>query len=186
MGITLLLALYLPYIISRFVYKEHMIRYNFKIPRKWTKKKVGYILFALGLSYILIPFYLSSTGIYHNWPVMSDFKNLFILFIGTNLLGLWDELFFVCTTLGILKRYFPFRTANIATTIIFTSFLYELGFRSWGFLIIPIFAFLQGWAYNKTSDLVYVIAIHLTVDVVLFLALVHAHYPVWLSIFLTG
>lgn len=185
MGLPILLALFLPYVISRFIYKEHKIRYNFTIPRRWSKKKIGYLFFALVLSYTIIPFYLVTSGVYKNWPVEPGFYNLFVLFLGTNLLGIWDELFFVCTVLGILKRYFSFKVANIATTIIFTAFLYELGFQGWGIFIVPIFAFLQGWAYNKTNDLVYVITIHLTVDLVLYLALLHAHYPEWPTIILT-
>ncbi|HVT00753.1 MAG TPA: CPBP family glutamic-type intramembrane protease [Patescibacteria group bacterium] len=186
MGGALGLALILPFLISRFFYKEDKIKYNFHIPHKWKPIRYGYILFAFVLAYLMIPFYLKTSGVYHNWPVMPGFMNLFVLFLGTNLLGIWDELFFVSTTLGILKRYFPFMTANIATTIVFTSFLYELGFREWGFLIVPIFCFLQGWVYNKTNDLVYVIAIHLTVDFILYFALLHANYPSWIPVFITG
>lgn len=185
MGTMLGLALILPYLISRFIYKDDRVKYNFHIPKKWSKTRFAYILFAFVLSYLMIPLYLNSTGVYHNWPVRPAFLDLFVLFLGTNILGIWDELFFVSTMLGILRRYFPFLIANIATTVIFTSFLYELGFREWGFLIVPIFAFLQGWAYQKTNDLLYVITIHLTVDFVLYFALLNANYPTWIPVFIT-
>jgi membrane protease YdiL (CAAX protease family) len=78
-----------------------------------------------------------------------------------------------------------FKYANAAQAVIFTLFLFELGFRGWApFAIFP-FALSQGYIFNKTHSLLYVITIHLIIDLVLYLALIHAHYPQWLPIFLT-
>jgi membrane protease YdiL (CAAX protease family) len=118
------------------------------------------------------------------WSFELTVASLGLLFIGTNALGIWDELFFVVTVLGLLRRHMPFLWANIAQAIMFTSFLYELGFRGWApFAIFP-FALLQGIVFKKTENLFYVIAIHLTLDFILYLALIDAHYPGSVPIFI--
>jgi len=184
MGVTLFLAVAIPYVISRFVYKENFVRFQFHHGRKWYKKEIFYVLLAGGISYFLIPFYLKNTGAYLNWAVEPGVSNIVRLFIGTNVLGIWDELFFVSTVLGIFRRFLKFFWANLAQGILFTAFLYELGFTGWGFIMIFLFALLQGYIFRRTESLLYVITIHLTIDFVLFLALIHAFHPTWLPIFL--
>jgi membrane protease YdiL (CAAX protease family) len=128
---------------------------------------------------------MQSTGEYHNWNFDLTVESLGLLFIGTNALGIWDELFFVVTVLALLRRHLPFVWANLAQASMFTAFLYELGFRGWApFLIFP-FALLQGIVFKKTENLIYVIAIHLTLDFVLYLALINAHHSHLLPIFIT-
>lgn len=178
-------ALMLPYLVSRYIYKDRLIRFTFRGNRPWRKKEVAYIGLAAVLSYLILPYYLKSTGAYLNWPAVESAGEIFKLFIGTNALGIWDELFFICVTLGILRRYFSFWQANLAQAILFTSFLYELGFTAWAFIPIYIFALLQGYIFSKTESLLYVITIHLTVDLFLFLALLNAHNPALVPIFIT-
>ena len=108
------------------------------------------------------------------------------LLIGTEALGLWDELFFVLTILAILRQYMPFWWANCIQAILWTLFLYQLSFRSWGPVFIFAFALLQGYIFLRTKSLLYLLSIHLTLDFILFLALVHAHYPELVRIFITG
>jgi hypothetical protein len=79
---------------------------------------VAYIAFTAALAYLILPFYLASTGSYHNWTVEPGALNLFRLFIGTNGLELWDELFIVATVLAVFRFYLPFRWANIAQAIL--------------------------------------------------------------------
>lgn len=185
MGTALFLAVAIPYFISRYLYKDYLVRFQFHHGRRWYKKEVAYILITAVISYFLLPFYLSNTGAYLNWMVDAGSSNIIRLFIGTNALGIWDELFFVSTVLGILRRFMPFIWANIVQSILFTSFLYELGFTGWGFIMIFIFALIQGVVFKKTESLFYVITIHLTLDLILFLALIHAHHPDWIPIFIT-
>lgn len=184
MGTTLILSLITPYLISTYIYKEHIIKFQWHHGRNWYTTEILYIFLTAAICYFLLPFFLRDTGSYQNWTVEPGFDNLFRLFIGTNALGLWDELFFVCTVLGILRRYLSFGQANFLQSILFTSFLYELGFRGWGFLMIFVFALIQGYVFKKTDSLIYVITIHLTLDFILYLALIHAHHPDWLPIFL--
>jgi hypothetical protein len=67
-----------------------------------------------------------------------------------------------------------------------TSFLYELGFRGWGPLLIFPFALSQGYVFKTTKSLLYIITVHLTIDFMLFLVLIHLHHPEHLRIFLTS
>ena len=184
MGTLLGLAVLLPYVISRFVYKDHLVRFQWHHGRSWYKTELFYIGLTAVVAYLLLPFMLRVTGSYLNWTVAPGAWNLFVLFLGTNGLGIWDELFFVCTVLGILKRHLSFRWANLAQAIMFTSFLYELGFRGWCFVVIFLFALLQGYIFKKTESVLYVITIHLTLDFILYLVLIHAYHPSWLPLFI--
>ncbi|MEX0649968.1 MAG: CPBP family intramembrane glutamic endopeptidase [Candidatus Andersenbacteria bacterium] len=184
MGLALGAAVIIPYIVSRYIYQDYLVRFRFHHGRKWFKKEILYIFFTVVVAYVLLPFYLRDTGAYLNWSVEPGFGFLTRLFIGTNGLGIWDELFFVSTVLGIFRRFFSFLWANVAQAVLFTSFLYELGFTGWGFVMIFIFALIQGVVFRQTDSLLYVITIHLALDFVLYLALIHAHHPGWLPIFL--
>ena len=184
MGIALSLALAVPYAISRYIYKDNLVRFRFHHGRRWYRKEILYVFLTAVVAYFLVPFYLRDTAAYLNWSVEPGVSNIIRLFVGTNVLGIWDELFFVSTVLGIFRRFFDFAFANLAQGVLFTSFLYELGFTGWGFVMIFFFALLQGYVFKKTDSLLYVISIHLTLDFILFLALIHAHHPAWLPIFL--
>ena len=84
----------------------------------------------------------------------------------------------------LLRRHFPLWQANLLQAIIFVSFLWELGYRAWGPLLTFPFALLQGWLFAKTRSLGYVLAVHLLFDAIVFLAIVHAHNPDWIPIFI--
>jgi membrane protease YdiL (CAAX protease family) len=185
MGTTLLLAVLIPYVVSRWAYKDCLVRFPLHHGRRWLRTEILYIFVTAIVAYFLLPFYLRNSGAYLNWEVQLEAGFLTRLFIGTNGLGIWDELFFISTILGILRRFLPFSWANVAQSILFTSFLYELGFTGWGPLMIFPFALIQGEVFRRTESLLYVITIHLTLDLVLYLALIHARYPEWMPIFLT-
>lgn len=184
MGLTLFCAVGIPYFVTRYVYKEELITYPMG-KHTWTQGHIGYILLAALLSYLILPFWMQTTGGHLNWTVPLDFMGISMLFIGTNALGIWDELFFIVTVLALLRHHLPFWQANLVQAALFTAFLYELGFRGWAPLLIYPFALLQGIVFKKTHNLLYIIAIHLTIDLVLFLALINAHHPDVLNIFIT-
>src|SRR5436305_375274 len=69
MGIPLILAITIPYIISRYVYKDYLVRFKFHHGRAWYKKEIAYILFTAVIAYFVIPFYLQNTNAYLNWTV---------------------------------------------------------------------------------------------------------------------
>lgn len=185
MGTTLFIAVALPYFVSRFIYRDNLVKFKFHHGRAWYKREIAYVFLTAIVCYFLLPYYLANTQSYLNWRVDPGVSNVVRLFIGTNVLGIWDELFFISTVLGILRRFLSFSLANIVQSVLFTSFLYELGFRGWGYIMIFLFALIQGYVFKKTESLFYVITIHLTLDFILFLALINAHHPTWIDIFIT-
>lgn len=183
MGLPLALAVAIPFVVTKYIYKEDTIVYPLAW-QPWTAKQVAYLVLAAVLAYLLLPLWMSTTGGYVNWAVQRQPDQLAILFLGTNGLGIWDELFFIITVLALLQQHLPFKWANLTQAVIFTGFLFELGFTGWAFLAIFPFALLQGLVFKNTHNLWYVIAIHLTIDLILYLALLNAHHPDLAPIFL--
>ncbi|RUQ99292.1 CPBP family intramembrane metalloprotease [Labedella endophytica] len=184
MGTALVVAVLGPYLGSRYVYRDHAVRFPVLTGKRWGKREYGYLVGIVALGYFILPVYMVSTGVYENWPAATDPDAIFRLFLGTNALGIWDELFFICTCFALLRRHYGMWTANILQAVIFTSFLWELGFHAWGPLLIFPFALIQGLTFTLTKSLSFVVAVHLLFDFVLFLVLVHAHTREWFPIFL--
>ncbi len=186
MGTVLAATVLIPYFVSNRWLVHHPITFPFRTGRKWYKKEIAYIALAAVGSYLLLPYYLASTGSYLNWSVQLDPSHIVRLFMGTNGLGIWDELFFVGVCLALLRTWLPFIWANLAQATMWTTFLYELGFRGWGPIPIFIFALSQGIVFKNTKSLLYIITVHLTIDLMLFLVLIHLHHPQYLNIFVTS
>ena len=184
MGGALALAVLVPWLASRFAYREEIIKFPVNTGRKWPLAAKLYLVGVVALGYSILPWYLISTGVYQNWPAASDPTIFWRLFLGVNAVGIWDELFFICTTFTLLRRHFPDWLANILQAVIFSSFLWEIGYQAWGPLLTFPFALLQGYTFKLTKSLTYVVSVHLIFDFVLFLVLVHAHNRDWLPIFL--
>jgi len=184
MGAVLALAVIVPYVGSRFVFKDHVVRFPIRTGQKWTRLEKWYLVIVVGLGYLILPLYFIGTGAYLNWPAVSAPDELARLFVGVNAVGIWDELFFICTCFALLRRHFPMWQANLLQAVIFVSFLWELGYKGWGPLMTFPFALLQAWTFTKTKSLTYVVCVHLIFDLVVYLVLVHAHNPEWLRIFL--
>jgi len=186
MGTMISLAVAIPYIFSAHIYRDGLISFPFRHGRRWYRSELFYIGVTALIAYLVLPFYLINTGSYHNWTVQPGTSNIIRLFIGTNALGIWDELFFVTTILTIFRKFMPFWYANVAQAILWTIFLYVLGFRGWGpFALFP-FCLSQGYIFRRTKSLLYILTIHLTLDFILFLALLHSYYPSWIPIFITS
>ncbi|MHA7261659.1 CPBP family glutamic-type intramembrane protease [Arthrobacter sp. TMN-37] len=184
MGTAMVLAVGLPYAISRWVFRDHAIRFPVLTGSKWSRTERWYLAAVVVIGYLILPVYMIPTGVYRNWPAASDGDDIFRLFLGTNVLGIWDELFFICTVFTLLRRHLPEWQANLLQAVVFTSFLWDLGFHAWGpFLIYP-FAVIQGWIFARTKSLSYIVSVHLLFDFVLFLVLLHAHnrwlFPIFL------
>ena len=134
-------------------------------------------------AYLILPFYFLTSGVYRNWPAVEEWDMIARLFMGVNAVGLWDELFFICTAYTLLLRHFRPWLANILQAGIFVSFLWELGYQSWGPLLTIPFALVQGAIFSWTKNLLYVVTVHLLFDAVVFLVIVHAHHQAALPIF---
>jgi hypothetical protein len=184
MGTAMILAVGIPYAVSRFITKDHAIRFPVRTGQPWTRAEKWYLPAVLVIGYALMPVYMIRTGVYNNWPAVSDVDGIARLFLGTNVLGIWDELFFICTAFTLFRRHLPDWQANLLQAVLFTSFLWELGFHAWApFFIFP-FALLQARLFTVTKSLSYIVSVHLLFDFVLFLVLFHAHNRAWIDIFL--
>ncbi|WP_380168833.1 CPBP family intramembrane glutamic endopeptidase [Jannaschia sp. R86511] len=185
-AVVLGLAVLIPLLVSRHLWKEDIIRFPVRTGRRWSRFEWGYLLLVVALGYLVLPVYFISSGAYLNWPAISTGDEIARLFVGVNAVGLWDELFFICTVFALLRQHFSFHQANVLQAVVFVSFLYELGYQSWGPLLTIPFALLQGYIFNRTKSFLYVLVVHLSFDVIIFGVLVHAHNPQWLDVFVTA
>jgi membrane protease YdiL (CAAX protease family) len=183
--VTLSAAVAVPYAISRWVYREDVITFPVGTGNRWSRFEFGYLALVVVGGYLILPVYFLGSGAYLNWPEISGPDEIARLFVGVNAVGLWDELFFVCTVFALLRRHFPFWQANLLQAVVFVSFLWELGYRGWGPLLTVPFALLQGYIFQRTRSLPYVVTVHLTFDVIIFGILVHAYNPELADVFLT-
>ncbi|WP_423775916.1 type II CAAX prenyl endopeptidase Rce1 family protein [Cellulomonas fimi] len=185
-AVVLSAAVLVPYVVHRYLLKQDVIRFPVRTGRRWTRTQVVYLLVVVVLAYLILPWYFLGSGAYLNWPVVDTGQEVARLFVGVNAVGIWDELFFVCTVLALLRVHFPFPVANVLQAAVFVSFLWELGYREWGPLLTIPFALVQGWIFRKTASLTYVVSVHLLFDLVVFMVLVHAHEPSLFDVFVTA
>jgi len=177
-------AVVVPYLISRFVYRDHAITFPWRGGGRWGKLHWTWLIAVLVLGWLILPFYFITSGVYQNWPVVDSSDLIARLFVGVGAVGIWDELFFICTAFALLRRHLPHLTANMLQMIVFVSFLWELGYRAWGPVLTIPFALLQGYIFLRTRSLAYVVTVHLLFDAVVFAVLVHAHNPEMWHVFL--
>ena len=177
-------AVLVPYLVSRFVYRDRAIGFPWRTHRRWNRLQWSWLVLVLFLGWLILPFYFITSGVYQNWPVVDTPDLIARLFVGVGAVGIWDELFFICTVFALLRRHFPDALANVLQAIVFVSFLWELGYRAWGPVLTIPFALLQGFIFLRTHSLAYVVTVHLLFDAVVFGVLVHAHNPGLLPIFL--
>ena len=176
-------AVAVPYLISRFVYRDRATSFPWRGGGRWGRLHWTWLVAVLVLAWAILPVYFITSGVYQNWPDVDTPDLIARLFIGVGAVGIWDELFFICTVFQVLLRHFPVWAANALQTIVFVSFLWELGYREWGpWLTIP-FAFVQGIIFVRTKSLAYVVTVHLLFDAIVFAVLVHAHNPALFNVF---
>jgi membrane protease YdiL (CAAX protease family) len=185
-AVVLSLAVLLPYVILRFVFREDVITFPWRTGRPWTKFEYAYLVIVLALGYLLLPVYFIRSGAYLNWPTVTEPNEIARLFVGVNAVGLWDELFFICTVFALLRQHFSMWQANLLQATVFVSFLWELGYQFWGPVFTIPFALLQGYIFQRTRSLAYVVTVHLSFDIIIFMILVHAHTPQWFDVFVTS
>lgn len=176
-GLALGGAVAVPYLISRFVYRDRAIGFPWRGGGRWSWFQWAWLVGVLVLGWLILPFYFITSGVYLNWPVVDTPDLIARLFVGVGAVGIWDELFFICTVFVLLLRHMHPLTANLLQAVVFVSFLWELGYQAWGPLLTIPFALLQGYIFLVTRSLAYVVTVHLLFDAVVFAVLVHAHNP---------
>ena len=182
-------AVLVPYLVSRFVYGDRATGFPWRGEpprRRWGALHWGWLAGVLVLGWLILPYYFISSGVYANWPEVNTPDLVARLFVGVGAVGIWDELFFICTVFGVMLRHFPAWLANVLQAVVFVSFLWELGYRAWGPLLTIPFALVQGLIFLRTRSLGYVVTVHLLFDAVVFAVLVHAHNPALFDVFPTA
>jgi len=150
-------------------------------PRKFYWRDIIYMIISVPLAWGVIElyfFYLTPEMPTH-WPMPVDYDEGAIrrLAIGINSVGIWDELFFINTCYVLLRPIFPHRIANAGQAVVYTSVLYHMAFTGWGLLIVPIFAWTQGAMYERSRVLLWVLIVHLIIDMILVFAILQYYYP---------
>ncbi len=179
-------AVLVPYLVSRYIYRDRATGFPWRGGGRWGRFHWVWLAAVLVLGWLILPWYFISSGVYTNWPAVTSPELIGRLFVGVGAVGIWDELFFICTVFAVLLRHFPMWAANVLQAIVFVSFLWELGYRSWGPLLTIPFALIQGFIFLRTRSLSYVVAVHLLFDAVVFAVLVHAHNPGLWDVFPTA
>jgi membrane protease YdiL (CAAX protease family) len=176
LGLFLLSVIILPPLILQ---RKDII--TFKLwPDKLDGIDIFYTLLSIPLAwggFALYFFY--SPEVPFNWlqPAAPSNQDLFKLFMGINAVGIWDELFFINICFAIMRYLFPFKIANPAQAVIYTSVLYDMAFTGWGPVFVGVLALTQGFMYERSKALIWVLMVHLIVDYFLFQAIVERYYP---------
>jgi membrane protease YdiL (CAAX protease family) len=177
LGLCFLAVLVIPALILR---KTGIITFHFW-PKHLDWVDVGYTLLSIPLAWGAFELYFKalSPEVPFNWVLGAEPNNaeLFTLFMGINAVGIWDELFFVNTSFAILRSLFPFRVANLAQSVIYMIVLYDMAFTGWGPVFVYTLALTQGFMFERSKVLLWVLIVHLIVDYFLFQGIVTRYYP---------
>ncbi|MEM7603688.1 MAG: hypothetical protein AAF357_20025, partial [Verrucomicrobiota bacterium] len=111
------LVIVLPALIQRFG-DRGIIRYRFW-PVHWRKAAVIYTILSIPLAWVVLKSYewgnreFFDNELFKQWymPPEADAGEIRRLFIGINLVGIWDELFFVNTCFALFRSLFSFKIA---------------------------------------------------------------------------
>lgn len=179
-------AVLVPWALARYVVRHDAVKFPVATGQRWGRGQWAYLAIVVVVGYLILPPYFLGSGAYLNWPDLAGDQDIWRLFIGVNAVGIWDELFFICVCFALLCRHFSVWQANVLQSMIFVSFLWELGYREWGPLLTIPFALVQGWIFAKFTSLPYVVTVHLLFDAVVFAVLVHGHHPELFDIFVTA
>lgn len=176
LGLCLLSVVVIPPLILQ---RKDVITFKFW-PDKLDSVDIFYTLLSIPLAWggFALYFYVSPE-VPFNWhqPAEPDNFELFKLFMGINAVGIWDELFFINICFAVLRYLFPFKVANPAQAVIYTSVLYDMAFTGWGPVFVGMLALTQGFMYERSKVLIWVLIVHLIVDYFLFQAIVDSYYP---------
>lgn len=182
-GIPFSLVVILPTVIQLFG-DRGIIRYQFW-PKKWRKADILYTILSIPLAWVVLKSYewgnltLFGDELFEHWtlPGEPDTGEIRRLFIGINLVGIWDELFFVNICFAMFRSLFAFRISNAMQAVIYTAVLYDMAFTGCGIFIVYLFAWTQGSMFEKSESLLWVLIVHLIVDYFLVAFIVQHYYP---------
>ena len=187
-GIPFTLVIVFPALILHFSEpsdgRPGIIRYRF-LPLHWRKADLVYTILSIPLAWLVLKGYewgnrtYFGDELFRHWTLgpTPDPAEIRRLFIGINLVGIWDELFFVNTAFALLRSLFAFRLANAVQAVLYTAVLFDMAFTGCGIFIVFLFAWTQGAMFEKSEGLLWVLIVHLVVDYFLVAFIVQTYYP---------
>lgn len=182
-GLFFTAVIVLPGLIQRFG-DRGVIRYRF-LPERWRWHDVIYTILSIPLAWLVLKGYewgnreWLNHELFEQWsmPAEADAGEIRRLFIGINLVGIWDELFFVNVCFALFRSLFRFPVANAMQAVIYTAVLFDMAFVGLGVFIVFAFAWTQGSMFEKSEGLLWVLVVHLIVDFFLVAMIVQHYYP---------
>lgn len=163
----MVLAVIVPYGISRRYFKDPLIHFNLNVRRKWSVRELGYIIFAVVGSAVCLTLYFATTNAHENWPMVT-LSDVIIIFTCVMIVGIWEEFFFIGVVYSILQRILPQVWAIILQAVFFSAFLFQIGFREWSVPFLFMYAMFQAYVFYKTKTLLVTLIIHILVDLIVF------------------
>lgn len=179
LGIPFLAVILIPYLYLKWRSPEE-VDLGFW-PRGFSLRDIIYTIISIPLAWgiIWVYFFYLSPEMPLQWPMPEQYDRDAVrrLTIGINCVGIWDELFFINTCYVLLRAIYPARIANAGQAVVYTSVLYHMAFIGAGPVIVYLFALTQGAMYEKSRVLLWVLIVHLIVDLFLVLAILEHYYP---------
>ncbi len=185
LSLAFFLALTIPYFWLKLRGDGEVIRYRF-LPKKRRWADPIYTVLSVPLAIGILLLYawgneiIFGNELFRQWTLPEpdpDLGGIRRLFIGINLVGIWDELFFINTSFAILRSLYRFPIANALQAVLYTALLFDMAFVGLGAIIVFLFALTQGSMYEKSEGLLWVLIVHLIVDFVLVYLIVNTYYP---------
>ena len=75
-------AVVVPYVVSRFVFRDHAIRFPWRGGGAGRRSSGRGSFAVLALGWLILPFYFITSGVYMNWPVVDTPELIARLFVG--------------------------------------------------------------------------------------------------------
>ncbi|MBZ0268518.1 hypothetical protein K8I85_10215, partial [bacterium] len=179
LGAFFLAALLVPYLVLRRT-DPGVITYRL-LPDRLDRLELFYVALSAPLAWgvIYLYFFVVNPELPTHWvlPAVESGEETARFLIGINCVGIWDELFFINTSYAILRSLFPVRLANAAQAALYAAVLYDMAFTGIGPFVVYGFALTQGVMYERSRVLLYVLAVHVIVDVFLVAAVLGYYYP---------
>lgn len=99
-----------------------------------------------------------------------------MLAFGMYAVGFWDEVFGQNTALAIYEKLFSAPFAIALSSTIYAAALWDLAFRGWGFFVMYFFVFSQGVLWYRTRCLFWVVLVHFSLELFLYILIVRTHF----------
>lgn len=165
-------AVIAPFFIQRFICADlDLVR--LKIPmRRLSRSEWWYVVAGLAVVIPWLIIYFATSSVEQYWNIRTS-VDAWITFGAIMVIGAWEEVFFIAAIMGILQRRMSFWWANAIQGVLFTAFLWQVGFREWGTIFLITYCLYQGYVYMKTKNLWVTLLIHAVVDLAVFVLLLN-------------